>query len=165
MKRFNFSEWSITHQALVLFMIILLGAAGVYSYVNLGRAEDPNFTIKVMVIGVGWPGATADEDLVITHSVACRDLIGCLLIRFAERQPNRGWIMAKRKKGSTRKAARAKVTKRTVAKAKPQGAPVKKTARRIKQPVVAAVETVVVKVVEQPVAVTEIAETEVRKAS
>jgi len=73
--------------------------------------------------------------------------------------------MAKRKKGSTRKAARAKVTKRTVAKAKPQGAPVKKTARRIKQPVVAAVETVVVKVVEQPVAVTEIAETEVRKAS
>src|SRR5246500_715941 len=61
MKRFNLSEWSITHQALVLFMIILLGAAGVYSYLNLGRAEDPNFTIKVMVIGVAWPGATADE--------------------------------------------------------------------------------------------------------
>ena len=61
MKRFNLSEWSITHQALVLFMIILLGAAGVYSYLNLGRAEDPNFTIKVLVIGVGWPGATADE--------------------------------------------------------------------------------------------------------
>jgi multidrug efflux pump subunit AcrB len=61
MKRFNLSEWSITHQALVLFMIILLGVAGVYSYLNLGRAEDPNFTIKVMVIGVSWPGATADE--------------------------------------------------------------------------------------------------------
>ena len=61
MKRFNLSEWSITHRALVLFMIILLGAAGVYSYLNLGRAEDPNFTIKVMVIGVAWPGATADE--------------------------------------------------------------------------------------------------------
>jgi multidrug efflux pump len=61
MKRFNLSQWAITHQALVLFMIILLGAAGVYSYLNLGRAEDPNFTIKVMVIGVGWPGATADE--------------------------------------------------------------------------------------------------------
>ena len=61
MKRFNLSEWSITHQALVLFMIILLSAAGIFSYLNLGRAEDPNFTIKVMVIGVGWPGATADE--------------------------------------------------------------------------------------------------------
>ncbi|HEY6254683.1 MAG TPA: efflux RND transporter permease subunit [Xanthobacteraceae bacterium] len=61
MKRFNLSEWAITHRALVLFMIILLGAAGVYSYLNLGRAEDPNFTIKVMVIGVGWPGATASD--------------------------------------------------------------------------------------------------------
>jgi multidrug efflux pump subunit AcrB len=61
MKRFNLSEWAITHQALVLFTIILLGGAGVYSYLNLGRAEDPNFTIKVMVIGVGWPGATANE--------------------------------------------------------------------------------------------------------
>jgi hypothetical protein len=40
MKRFNLSEWAITHQSLVLFMIILLGAAGIYSYRNLGRAED-----------------------------------------------------------------------------------------------------------------------------
>src|ERR1700752_1852480 len=61
MKRFNLSEWAITHQALVLFMIILLGAAGIYSYLNLGRAEDPNFTIKVMIIGVGWPGASASD--------------------------------------------------------------------------------------------------------
>ena len=61
MKRFNLSEWAITHRALVLFMIILLGTAGVYSYFNLGRAEDPNFTIKVMIIGVGWPGASAGD--------------------------------------------------------------------------------------------------------
>ena len=61
MKRFNLSEWAITHQALVLFMILLLGAAGIYSYLNLGRAEDPSFTIKVMVVHVGWPGATAAE--------------------------------------------------------------------------------------------------------
>jgi len=61
MTRFNLSEWAITHRALVLFMIIVLGAAGAYSYVNLGRAEDPNFTIKTMVINVAWPGATASE--------------------------------------------------------------------------------------------------------
>jgi hypothetical protein len=30
MKRFNLSEWAITHRALVLFMILLLGAAGIY---------------------------------------------------------------------------------------------------------------------------------------
>jgi multidrug efflux pump subunit AcrB len=61
MKRFNLSEWAITHQSLVLFMIILLGAAGLYSYLNLGRAEDPSFTIKTMVVNVAWPGATASE--------------------------------------------------------------------------------------------------------
>jgi multidrug efflux pump len=61
MKHFNLSEWAITHRALVLFMILLLGAAGVYSYLNLGRAEDPNFTIKTMVVNIAWPGATATE--------------------------------------------------------------------------------------------------------
>ena len=61
MKRFNLSEWAITHRPLVLFMILLLGAAGIYSYLNLGRAEDPSFTIKTMVVNVAWPGATAAE--------------------------------------------------------------------------------------------------------
>jgi multidrug efflux pump subunit AcrB len=61
MKRFNLSEWAITHRALVLFMILVLGGAGAYSYLNLGRAEDPSFTIKTMIINVGWQGATATE--------------------------------------------------------------------------------------------------------
>ncbi len=61
MKHFNLSEWAITHRALVLFMILLIGAAGLFSYYKLGRAEDPSFTIKVMNIHVGWPGATAAE--------------------------------------------------------------------------------------------------------
>jgi multidrug efflux pump len=61
MKRFNLSQWAITHRALVLFMILVLAAAGAYSYFSLGRAEDPSFTIKTMVVNVGWPGATATE--------------------------------------------------------------------------------------------------------
>jgi multidrug efflux pump subunit AcrB len=61
MRRFNLSEWAITHRALVLFMILLIGVAGLFSYFKLGRAEDPSFTIKVMNINVGWPGATAAE--------------------------------------------------------------------------------------------------------
>src|SRR5437763_14628153 len=61
MKRFNLSEWAITHQPLVLFMILLFGAAGLFSYRNLGRAEDPSFTIKTMIVQVAWPGATAAE--------------------------------------------------------------------------------------------------------
>jgi multidrug efflux pump len=61
MHRFNLSAWAIAHRPLVLFMIIMLGVAGAYSFVNLGRAEDPSFTIKVMVVNVQWPGATANE--------------------------------------------------------------------------------------------------------
>ncbi|MFG1182004.1 efflux RND transporter permease subunit, partial [Xanthobacter versatilis] len=55
------SRWAITHRALTLFAILLLAAAGAYSYLNLGRAEDPSFTIKVMVVQAAWPGATASE--------------------------------------------------------------------------------------------------------
>ncbi len=61
MKRFNLSHWAVTHQALVLFLIIAITIGGVFSYKKLGRAEDPNFTIKVAVITVIWPGATALE--------------------------------------------------------------------------------------------------------
>ncbi len=61
MTGFNLSAWAITHRALVLFTILVLGAAGTYSYFNLGRAEDPSFTIKVMTVNVAWPGATATE--------------------------------------------------------------------------------------------------------
>jgi len=78
---------------------------------------------------------------------------------------------AKRSKaGKPSKSVRAKTTKRTVARAKPKRAPVKKAARRMKQPVVApAVEATVIDVIEQPapgvITVTEIEETQVRKAS
>jgi multidrug efflux pump subunit AcrB len=61
MTRFNLSQWAITHRALVLFMILVISGAGAYSYVNLGRAEDPSFTIKTMIVNVAWPGATATE--------------------------------------------------------------------------------------------------------
>src|SRR6266571_2198075 len=61
MQRFNLSQWAITHRALVLFMILVLGAAGAFSYFKLGRGEDPSFTIKVMIVNVAWPGATASQ--------------------------------------------------------------------------------------------------------
>ena len=61
MKGPNLSAWSLTHQQMVLYLIIVLTAAGVISYLNLGRAEDPDFTFKVMVVRTLWPGATAHE--------------------------------------------------------------------------------------------------------
>jgi multidrug efflux pump subunit AcrB len=61
MHSLNLSAWAVRHQALVLFLIIVLSIAGLFSYQRLGRAEDPSFTIKVATVTVIWPGATARE--------------------------------------------------------------------------------------------------------
>src|SRR5512145_109493 len=61
MRRPNLSAWAVAHPTLVLFLILMLGAAGAFSYLRLGRAEDPSFTIKVAVVTAAWPGATTQE--------------------------------------------------------------------------------------------------------
>jgi multidrug efflux pump len=61
MKRFNLSAWAVSHPALTLFLVIVLSAAGFFSYQRLGRAEDPFFTVKVVNVSAIWPGATAAE--------------------------------------------------------------------------------------------------------
>jgi multidrug efflux pump len=57
----NLSLWSVRNPAVTLFAILVALAAGTYAYLNLGRAEDPSFTIKTMVVQAVWPGATAEE--------------------------------------------------------------------------------------------------------
>ncbi len=57
----NLSLWALQHRALTLFAMLVLAGAGVWAYLGLGRAEDPPFTIKEMVIILDWPGADADE--------------------------------------------------------------------------------------------------------
>src|SRR6516162_8299120 len=61
MGRFNLSSWAIRHPQLIAFLILAIGLAGALAYWRLGRAEDPDFTIKVAVITVEWPGATTAE--------------------------------------------------------------------------------------------------------
>src|SRR5260370_12223538 len=61
MKHFNLSGWAVSHPALILFMVVALGAAGFFSYQRLGRAEDPFFTVKGVNVTAVWPGATAAE--------------------------------------------------------------------------------------------------------
>ena len=82
-------------------------------------------------------------------------------------KPRRGNSAKRGKAGKV--ASAAKATKRTVARAKPKPAPVKKVARKVKQPVAPVVEIVAAEVIEQPapgvITVTEFEETEVRKAS
>ncbi|NCN44819.1 MAG: efflux RND transporter permease subunit [Thiomicrospira sp.] len=61
MQRWNLSEWAVKHQAITLYFILLSLLVGTFSFINLGRAEDPTFTIKVMVVSAKWPGATAEQ--------------------------------------------------------------------------------------------------------
>ncbi|RMQ42266.1 AcrB/AcrD/AcrF protein [Pseudomonas cichorii] len=60
---FNLSEWAIKHQSFVWYLMFVALLMGVFSYMKLGREEDPSFTIKTMVIQTRWPGATVDETL------------------------------------------------------------------------------------------------------
>ncbi|MCO6389340.1 efflux RND transporter permease subunit [Aliihoeflea sp. 40Bstr573] len=60
-ERFNLSDWAIGHASLVWYFMIAFVVAGGISYLNLGREEDPSFTIKTMVIQTQWPGASAQE--------------------------------------------------------------------------------------------------------
>ena len=70
MKSFNLSEWALAHQQLVLYFIVALMVSGVIAYGNLGQAEDPDFTIKVIVINTVWPGASAEEvELQVTEKL------------------------------------------------------------------------------------------------
>lgn len=58
---FNLSATAVRERSVTLFFIILFAAAGVYAFLMLGRAEDPNFTIKTLTVTTVWPGATARE--------------------------------------------------------------------------------------------------------
>jgi len=60
-NRFNLSDWSLRHQVLVLYLMLVLTVAGLISYTRLGQSEDPPFTFKVMLVHATWPGASAQE--------------------------------------------------------------------------------------------------------
>ena len=61
MKNFNMTEWALKHKELVLFFIVIVFIGGIFSYQRLGRMEDPDFTIRQMVVNVYWPGASARQ--------------------------------------------------------------------------------------------------------
>jgi multidrug efflux pump subunit AcrB len=58
---FNLSRWAISHGGFTAFLLVLLLAAGAFSLARIGQKEDPDFTFRVMVVQVQWPGATSQE--------------------------------------------------------------------------------------------------------
>ncbi len=59
--RFNLSALAVRERSITVFLIFLITVAGVIAFFQLGRAEDPPFTVKQMTVITAWPGATAQE--------------------------------------------------------------------------------------------------------
>jgi hypothetical protein len=60
-KGVNLSEWALKHPQMIAFLLLLLSVAGVLAYGSLGQKEDPEFTIKTMVVQAYWPGSSAQQ--------------------------------------------------------------------------------------------------------
>ncbi|WP_192564804.1 efflux RND transporter permease subunit [Pseudomonas gozinkensis] len=59
--RFNISAIAVRERAITVFLIFLIAVAGILAFFQLGRAEDPPFTVKQLTVITAWPGATAQE--------------------------------------------------------------------------------------------------------
>lgn len=59
--RFNLSALAVRERSVTLFLILLVAVAGILAFFQLGRAEDPPFTVKQLTVITAWPGATAQE--------------------------------------------------------------------------------------------------------
>lgn len=61
MMGFNLSALAVRERAITLFFLILAVLSGIYAFIALGRAEDPAFTVRVMMVTAQWPGATPQQ--------------------------------------------------------------------------------------------------------
>jgi len=57
----NLTELALKNKVLVWYFIVIIAIAGVFSYMKLGRAEDPSYNVRTMVVTVAWPGASAQQ--------------------------------------------------------------------------------------------------------
>lgn len=57
----NLSALAVRERAVTLFFLVLSIVAGMYAFGSLGRAEDPAFTVRVMVVSALWPGASTEQ--------------------------------------------------------------------------------------------------------
>jgi multidrug efflux pump subunit AcrB len=66
----NLPAIAIERTTLTKFMVLLLLVGGIFSYFQLGRLEDPNFTVKTAVIITSYPGASPEEvELEVTDRI------------------------------------------------------------------------------------------------
>lgn len=61
MKKFNLADWTLRHKSIIYYFIAVLLTFGIFSFTHMGRMEDPDFTMRTMVVGVSWPGASPQQ--------------------------------------------------------------------------------------------------------
>lgn len=57
----SFADYAIKSRTVTFFTIILLTLAGIICFFNLGRLEDPEFTVKTAIITTHYTGASAEQ--------------------------------------------------------------------------------------------------------
>ncbi len=57
----NLAEYSIRNTTITWMVVTLLVIGGIFSFMGLGRLEDPAFTIKEALVNTAYPGASPME--------------------------------------------------------------------------------------------------------
>lgn len=67
---FNLAELAIQKKQATYFVAFILIVAGCFSFLNLGRLEDPEFTVKTAIVTTQYPGASAEQvELEVTDRI------------------------------------------------------------------------------------------------
>jgi multidrug efflux pump subunit AcrB len=66
----NLTRFAVENKTLTNFVVFLVVVGGLYSYFELGRLEDPDFTVKTSVVITRYPGASpAEVELEVTDRI------------------------------------------------------------------------------------------------
>ena len=78
---FNLSKWALNNRSLTIYLMIMAVLAGLFSFVRLGRNEDPSFVIKTMVVQAAWPAqasTTRSNKSPSGSNARCRKLLNSI---------------------------------------------------------------------------------------
>ncbi|MDO4585728.1 MAG: efflux RND transporter permease subunit [Planctomycetia bacterium] len=53
--------YAVQHRVVIVFCVFLIVVGGIWSYLTMGRLEDPEFTINTALVVTLYPGATAED--------------------------------------------------------------------------------------------------------
>ena len=73
----NPGVFSVNHSRIILALTFIILVGGIYAYQNLGRLEDPEFTIKQALIVTPYPGASPEDvarEVTNPIEIACQQM-------------------------------------------------------------------------------------------